>query len=366
MYTGIQSLLTAAVALALFAAALALHASEGLDTYVFLVSCLAIVPLAFFMGKATEAIAERAGPGVGGLLNATFGNAAELIIALAAMRAGMDQVVKASLTGSIIGNLLFVYGLAAIVGGLRREKQTFNATAASASATMLLVAVTGLVVPAVFGGVVETSREHMGVLSTLIAVILLGSYVAGLVFSLVTHRHLFDGGGHGDGDGGGGGRGAPRRDAGPLWSHVAVLIVATAGVAVMSELLVHSVEVASHHLGFTETFVGVFVIAVIGNAAEHSTAVWMAAKDKMDLAIGIAVESSKQIALFVGPLLVLLSLVLREDQMTLEFTLVEVLAVVVCTVILKFTCDDGESNWLEGVQLIALYLILGVIFYFTP
>jgi Ca2+:H+ antiporter len=129
---------------------------------------------------------------------------------------------------------------------------------------------------------------------------------------------------------------------------------------------VHSVEVASHRLGFTETFVGVFVIAIIGNAAEHSTAVWMAAKDKMDLAIGIAVESSKQIALFVGPLLVLLSLVFREDQMTLEFTLVEVLAVVVCTIILKFTCDDGESNWLEGVQLLALYLILGVIFFFTP
>ena len=145
-----------------------------------------------------------------------------------------------------------------------------------------------------------------------------------------------------------------------------MLVSATAGVAAMSELLVHSVEVASEHFGFTETFVGVFVIAVIGNAAEHSTAVWMAAKNKMDLAIGIAVESSKQIALFVGPLLVLLSLVFREEQMTLEFTLVEVLAVVVCTIILKFTCDDGESNWLEGVQLLALYLILGVIFYFTP
>jgi len=297
----------------------------------------------------------RSGPAIGGLLNATLGNAAELIIAFAAMRAGMDAVVKASLTGSIIGNILFVYGLAALIGGLKREKQTFNATAASASATILLVAVAGLVLPAVFVGMGPEIQDKAGPLSTAIAVVLLVSYAAGLVFSLVTHRHLYDGARHGSEEHG---------PLNPLWLDLLILLLATAGIAVMSEILVHSVEAASEHLGFSEIFIGVFVVAVVGNAAEHSTAVWMAAKNKMDLAIGIAVESSKQIALFVGPLLVLLSLVFRDDQMTLVFHPVEVLAVVFCTVILKFSCDDGESNWLEGFQFLCLYVVLGIVFFF--
>ena len=352
----------------MIALSLTCHFVLHAETWVFITSCLAIVPLAFFMGKATEAIAERSGPAVGGLLNATFGNAAELIIAFAAMRAGLDTVVKASLTGSIIGNILFVLGLAMVVGGVRRERQRFNATAASASATMLLVAVSGLVVPAAFLGFSDYYEDiepawqgatsFIGPLSTAIAVVLLLSYFAGLAFSLLTHRHLYDG------------EGTAKKDhLAPEMSQraaVIVLVVSTAGIAVMSELLVHSVEAASASLGLTHTFMGVFVVAVVGNAAEHFSAVWMAAKDKMDLAIGIAVESSKQIALFVGPMLVLMSLVFREQQMTLAFAPVEVLAVVVCTVILKFTCDDGESNWLEGVQLICLYLILGIVFYFTP
>ena len=364
----VQTIGASSLSIGLITTSLMLHFLTHAETLVFITSCLAIVPLAFFMGKATEAIAERSGPAIGGLLNATFGNAAELIIAFTAMRAGMDTVVKASLTGSIIGNILFVFGMAMVVGGVRRNKQTFNATAASTSATMLLVAVAGLVLPAAFVGFSEYhqaldpdwvgAEPYLGPLSTAIAVVLLLSYLAGLVFSLITHRHLYDGD-------------APVPDEHhepemSLRSGVIVLVVATAGVALMSELLVHSVEAASHRLGFTETFVGVFVIAIVGNAAEHSAAVWMAAKDKMDLAIGIAVESSKQIALFVGPLLVLASLVLRDEQMTLAFAPMEVLAVVVCTVILKFTCDDGESNWLEGVQLICLYLILGIVFYFTP
>jgi len=231
----------------------------------------------------------------------------------------------------------FVYGLAALVGGIKREKQTFNATAASASATILLVAVSGLVLPAVFVGMGPTLQGKVGPLSTAIAVVLI-SYGAGLIFSLVTHRHLYDGARH------------------SATEH--------AGIVVMSEILVHSVEAASERLGLSEIFIGVFVVAVVGNAAEHSTAVWMAAKNKMDLAIGIAVESSKQIALFVAPLLVLLSLFFRDEQMTLVFHPVEVLAVVFCTVILKFSCDDGESNWLEGVQLLCLYLVLGIVFYF--
>lgn len=348
-------ILVAAASVTLFTLTVVLHVVEASATVVFGGSCLAIIPLAFFMGKATEGIAERAGPSIGGLLNATLGNAAELIIAFAAMRAGMDAVVKASLTGSIIGNILFVYGLAALVGGVRREKQTFNATAASASATILLVAVAGLVLPAVFVHLGPEIEAKAGPLSTAIAVVLLVSYAAGLLFSLWTHRHLYDGGRGG---------GVAHGPLNPLWLDLLTLLLATAGIAVMSEILVHSVEAASEHLGFSELFIGVFVVAVVGNAAEHSTAVWMAAKNKMDLAIGIAVESSKQIALFVGPLLVLLSLLFRDDQMTLVFHPVEVLAVVFCTVILKFSCDDGESNWLEGVQLLCLYVILGIVFYF--
>lgn len=349
------TILAAIASFGLVVCTVAMHLLHVSATVVFVSSCLSIVPLAFFMGKATEGIADRAGPAIGGLLNATLGNAAELIIAFVAMRAGMDAVVKASLTGSIIGNILFVYGLAALVGGIKREKQTFNATAASASATILLVAVAGLVLPAVFVGMGPEIQGKVGPLSTAIAVVLLVSYGAGLIFSLVTHRHLYDGARHGATEHG------PHR---PLWRDLLILLLATAGIVVMSEILVHSVEAASERLGLSEIFIGVFVVAVVGNAAEHSTAVWMAAKNKMDLGIGIAVESSKQIALFVAPLLVLLSLLFRDEQMTLVFHPVEVLAVVFCTVILKFSCDDGESNWLEGVQLLCLYVVLGIVFFF--
>ncbi len=335
-----------------------LHASE---MTVFVLSCLAIVPLAGWMGKATEHLAHRVGEGLGGLLNATFGNAAELIIALMALRAGLLDVVKASIAGSIIGNVLLVFGLAALVGGARKQGMTFNKTAASLGSTLLFLATVGLVVPAAFhhlgpaAALDFAGREHT--LSVAIAAILMICYVLSLVFTLKTHRHLYTAGDHDDGD----------RD-GPLWSRaraLAVLLAATFGVALMSELLVKTVGHAAETLGMTEVFVGVILVAVIGNAAEHSTAILVARKGKGDLAINIAVGSSLQIALFVAPVLVFASY-LFGSPLDLVFTPLEVVAVCLSAFILGMIAQDGEANWMEGVQLLAVYVILGLAFYWLP
>jgi Ca2+:H+ antiporter len=333
------------------------------QTALFLVAALALIPVAGWMGKATEHLANHMGEGIGGLLNASFGNAAELIIALVALRGGHIEVVKASITGSIIGNLLLVLGIAVFAGGLRYPRQTFNKTAVRASCTALMLAAGALVIPSVFhstaaqrpGGWSPVAEQN---LSLLIAVVLLATYGAMLAFSLVTHRQLFVGGNDT----------VPGEKAAPHWAvkkSVVVLLVATLAVAWLSEFLVGAVEAAQQSLGVTETFVGVIIVAIVGNAAEHSTAVTMALKNKMDLAFGIAVGSSLQIALFVAPVLVFCSY-LFPHQLNLEFTIPEIVSVVLAAFVAEQISGDGESNWFEGVQLLALYIILGVLFYFLP
>jgi Ca2+:H+ antiporter len=331
------------------------------------VSALAIIPIAGWMGHATEQLAHRMGEGIGGLLNASFGNAAELIIALIALRAGQIEVVKASITGSIIGNLLLVLGASIFAGGLRFKRQTFNKTAARASCTALMLAAFALVIPTVFhfaaarsGGWTPLAEQR---LSLAIAVVLLATYIAMLVFSLVTHKQLFVGG---EADiGTKADASDDHEDPWPIGKAVVVLLVATLAVAWVSEFLVGAVEAARHSLGVTEVFVGVIIVAIVGNAAEHSTAITMALKNKMDLALGIAVGSSLQIALFVAPILVFASY-LFPHQLSLEFTIPEVAAVVIAAFVTDQIAGDGESNWLEGLQLLALYVIIGLLFYFLP
>jgi len=323
----------------------------------FAASALGIIPLAGLMGHATETLAHRLGSGIGGILNATFGNAAELIIAIVALRAGQIEMVKASITGSIIGNILFVLGAAMLVGGIGRTRQTFNAQAAGTSASMMLLAVAALILPTFFHLMVR--NETVGgiqKLSAAISVVLLATYLLGLLFTLKTHKHLYTEAEEVVED-----SPAPASQAGALTT----LVIATVLIAILSEYLVASAEHAGKALHFSETFIGVMIIAVVGNAAEHSTAVIVARKDKMNLAITIAVESSRQIALFVAPVLVLLGLVFNQP-MTLEFSLLEVAAVGVAVLIVNSIAQDGESNWLEGAMLLAMYLILGIAFYFLP
>ena len=333
-------------------------------TAVFLTACAAVIPLAGWLGKATEHLAEHTGAGVGGLLNATFGNAAEMIIALMALRRGLTEVVKASLTGSILGNVLLVLGGAFLAGGVRYPRQRFNATGARSQATMLILATVALVAPAAFhriGGAAVLASE--GRLSLLISIVLLATYGLGLLFSLRTHRQLF--GGHGE-EVAAAEEVADHLEPWSLRRALTVLVVATAGIAWMSEILVGSVEGAAKALGMTDVFIGVVVVAIIGNAAEHSTAILMALKNRMELAVGIAVGSSIQIALFVAPVLVLASYALAPRPMDLVFSTAEVVAVVLAMLITQQITGDGESNWLEGVQLLAVYTILAIVFYSAP
>jgi len=325
---------------------------------ILVMSGLAIVPLAKWMGNATEELAIHVGPGIGGLLNATFGNATELIIAIFALRAGLVDVVKASITGSIVGNLLFVLGLSFFLGGWKREKQEFNRTTAGASGSQLALGVIGLLMPAAFYYTLNTTdtgrRDFLEQqLSFLIAALLIGSYIIGLIFSLRTHKHLYEGeGGEGEHEG--------------QWSvgkGVGVLVAAALGVAAMSETLVASLEEAVHVLGWSELFVGVILIPVIGNAAEHLTAVTVAMKNKMDLSIGIAIGSSTQIALFVAPLLVFVSLFFAQ-RMNLLFNPFELVAIGLAVFIVNLLALDGESNWYEGVQLLLAYAIIAIAFFF--
>ena len=335
------------------AAALQLVAPER-EIAIFVSSGIAIIPLAAFIGRATEALAKRFGGGIGGLLNATFGNAAELIIGVLALRRGFTDLVKASLTGSIIGNVLLVFGLCAFVGGVRHPVQRFNRTAAGLGSTMLLLSAIGLTVPAVFH---ELSRGGPGTelrLDTEIAVVLLLTYVASLVFTLKTHRAEYATGIVEDGS-------TPN-----VWPAVATLLAATAGVAWMSELLVGTVSTAAHQLGMSNLFVGVVVVAVIGNAAEHFSAVMMAWRNQMDAAISIALGSSMQIALFVAPVLVFASYVIAPQPMNLLFTVFEVVAVGLAVLSITTIAHDGETHWMEGVQLLAVYVILALGFYFLP
>ncbi len=335
---------------------------------IFAVSALGVIPTAAVMGQATEHLAERSGPGIGGLLNVTFGNAPELIIALFALNKGLHEVVKASIIGSILGNILLVLGAAMLIGGLGRERQRFDRTAASVQSSMLLLAAVALLMPAIFelvqgSGLPGAGEERVDYdstvenLSLVVSVVLIGSYVAGLFFSLKTHRDLFnpDGGEDEEEEG--------HREP---WSvRQAVLALAIAGIAVgvMSEILVGSISEASESAGLSEFFVGVIVVAIVGNAAEHWVAVLVAYKNKMDLAVNIAIGSSAQVALFVAPVLVLASYVLGPHPMALVFNGFEVGAILAAILIANHVTSEGESTWYEGVQLLAVYAVLAATFF---
>src|SRR5215204_436811 len=346
--------------------AIALELAHADAVLVFGAAALAVILCAAVMGEATEAIAAKTGPGIGGLLNVTFGNAPELIIAFFALLEGLQEVVKASIVGSIIGNILLVMGAAMLVGGLPREKQTFSRTAAHAQSAMLMLALVALVFPAIFqlihgGGLPQVGVDEVDFGSDLeklsfgVAIVLLVSYVAGLIFSLKTHRDVFN----------------PYREHEeeehhwPVRRAAVYLAAAAVAVGVMSEILVGSITEASEDIGLSEFFVGVFVVAIVGNAAEHWVAVLVAAKDKMDLAVNIAIGSSAQIALFVAPLLVLASFVVGDHPMALVFNGYELGALLFAVLIANLVTQDGESNWFEGVQLLALYAVLGLVFYFA-
>ena len=346
--------------------AVVLEIAGATPLLIFSAAALGVIPCAAVMGEATEAIAARTGPGIGGLLNVTFGNAPELIIAFFALEAGLQEVVKASIVGSIIGNILLVLGAAMLVGGLPRDKQTFSHTAANAQVAMLFLALAALILPALFqlihgGGLPSIGEERVDFGSELeqisfgVALILLATYVAGLIFSLKTHRAVFN-------------PYSEDEEEEHHWSvKRAAIFLAGAAVLVglMSEILVGSIEEASHDIGLSEFFVGVFIVAIVGNAAEHWVAVLVAAKDKMDLAVNIAIGSSAQIALFVAPLLVLLSFAVGPAPMALVFNGYELGGLVFAVLIANLVTQEGESNWFEGAQLLALYAVLGLVFYFA-
>jgi Ca2+:H+ antiporter len=345
--------------------AVALELTHASATIVFAASALGIIPTAALMGRATEELAARSGPGIGGLLNVTFGNAPELIIALFALNQGLQEVVKASIVGSILGNILLVMGAAMLAGGIGRDKQTFSRTSASVQTSMLMLAAAALLMPAIFelvegqglpapgaeaihyGGTVED-------LSLAVAVVLIATYVIGLFFSLKTHRDIFN----------------PEYEDEDTWgwsTRTSVIALAVAGVLVglMSEVLVGSISEASHSIGLSEFFIGVIVVAIVGNAAEHWVAVLVAMKNKMDLAVNIAVGSSAQVALFVAPVLVIASFFLGPYPLALVFNGFELGAILLAILIANYVTQDGESTWFEGVQLLAVYLVFGLAFYFA-
>jgi Ca2+:H+ antiporter len=328
---------------------------------IFASSAIAIIPLASWMSRATESIAERAGAGIGGFLNATFGNAAELIIAFSALRAGLYDLVKASLVGSIVGNMLFVLGLSMFAGGLRHKEQRFNPAGGRSQTTMLIIATIALILPAAYRGAEATDPAKLGPLSVTIAIILLATYAANLIYSLGTHRELFSGSESGEGEAHGA--------HGPGWSvgrAAAVLAGATVLIAWVSEILVGAIEPAGHALGLSAAFVGVFVVAVLATAAEWITAVKAALSDRLDLSLSIAMGSSVQIALFVSPLLVLASYAFGPSPMDLVFANGLVVTVLLATLIAVPVTADGRSDWLKGLQLLAVYVILGILYFFAP
>jgi len=339
--------------------AIVIELAQADPLYVFIASAAGIVPLAGWMGRATEWMAEHLGAGIGGLLNATFGNAAELIIAIMALRAGLHEVVKASITGSIIGNILLVLGLTFIVGGARYPTLKFNRTAASLSTTLLTLSATALIVPALFHSLAGAATRLERTLSIEIAIVLAITYGLSLVFALYTHRHLYVGESDDECDEA---LGFARV---PIWLATLILLVATGLVALLSEFLVGAIEQAARRLGMSDVFVGVFVVAIVGNAAEHSTAIFVALKNKIDLAVNIAVGSSLQVALLVAPVLVFTSYIFGKP-LDLLFTTFEIAAVALSVGVVNLIAIDGESNWMEGVLLIAVYAILGLAFYTLP
>lgn len=320
--------------------------------WIFSSACLSIIPLAGLMGEATEEISAFSGPRIGGFLSATFGNATELIISIFALKEGLFDVVKASIAGSVIGNILLVLGASMLVGGAKFKIQKFNENAIETSSSMLLFALIGLIVPAIFMHTVKPEKLNTAsyeMVSVSVAVVMFLIYIFGLYFSFYTHKDLY---------------GSEHDEAVEArWSlkkSIFILILATVAVAVESELLVSSVEPVTHNFGISKFFIGIILIPIIGNAAEHSTAVLMALKNKMDIAFEIAIGSSLQIILFVAPILIFLSLFFTP--MSIIFNEFELIAMLAAVLIANKVSADGESNWLEGLQLIAVYLIIAISF----
>jgi Ca2+:H+ antiporter len=337
---------------------LAAHFLEWGELIVFITAGLAILPLAAWMGAATEEIAVVVGPSLGGLLNATFGNATELIIALVALNGGLIDVVKASITGSIIGNLLLVMGFSMLLGGLRYKEQTFQSVVARLNASSMNLAVIAILLPTAMNytsiGISERTLQN---LSLAVAVVLILVYALTLLFSMKTHAYLYD-------------VGVAEieieaEEKPNIWIWTGVLLVCTLFVALESELLVDTLEVATSKLGLTALFTGVILLPIVGNAAEHATAVTVAMKNKMDLSLSVAVGSSMQIALFVAPVLVIAGRFMNQP-MDLDFNPFELVAVAVAVLIANSISYDGKSNWLEGTLLLAAYTVLGFAFYFHP
>ena len=336
-------------------------------TWVFLASALGVIPTAALMGRATEELAARSGPGIGGFLNVTFGNAPELIIALFALGAGLHEVVKASLVGSILGNILLVMGASMLAGGARRDRQNFEPRAASAQALLLLLATVALIMPAIFelvqGPGLPSPRDQAVAypsdvlsLSVGVAIILLLSYAAGLLFSLKTHAHLFNPA-HDEDDHGG--------EPWTVKRSVTMLAIAGVAVGIMSEILVGSITEASESIGLSPFFVGVIVVAIVGNAAEHWVSVYFAVRNKIDLSINIAVGSAAQIALFVAPVLVLSSFLIGPFPMALVFNGFEIGAIFLAVLIAQEITQRGDTTWFEGLQLLAVYAVLALTFFFV-
>ncbi|MGL5479211.1 MAG: calcium/proton exchanger [Clostridium sp.] len=320
----------------------------------FLLSALAIVPLAGMMGEATEEISCYTGPKIGGFLNATFGNATELIISFFALKSGLFDVVKASIAGSVIGNTLLVLGASMLLGGLKYKTQKFNKKVIEVSASMLLFAVIGLSVPAIFTHTISQdllNTKYEG-LSVFVAVIMFIIYILSLVFSFFTHKDIYAVSGDEEN---------LEKAKWTLKKSILVLGVSTILIALESEILVSAVEPMTKSLGLSEFFVGIIIIPIIGNAAEHSTAIVMALKNKMDVAVEIAIGSSLQIILFVAPVLIFLSLIFTP--MSIVFNPFELAALIVSVLIVNRVANDGESNWLEGVQLLAVYVIIAAAFF---
>ncbi len=343
--------------------ALLLELLNGDPTLLFITSALGIVPLAGLLGQATDALAEKAGDQIGGLLNATLGNAAELIITVVAIQAGLLEVVKASITGSILGNLLLVLGVSLLAGGIRHGLQRFDRGRVSVMMTTMTIAIIGLVIPSLFGITIErVNHSSVEYLSIGVAFALITSYVISLIFTLrqqpdsaaiaeaedvpVQHEHK-------------------SFIAGNLRLALAVLGVSVVLLALLSEILVGAVEPLIEAQGLSELFVGVIIVPIIGNAAEHIVAVEMALKNRMELSLGIAIGSSLQIAVFVAPLLVFIALLFNQ-QLTLVFNQFELAALLAAVIITALISLDGESNWLEGAQLLIVYLILAIAFFFLP
>ena len=326
------------------------------ETLLFVFSAHAIIPLAGLMGKSTDVIACFCGQRIGGLLNATFGNATELIIAFVAMKAGMFDVVKASLAGSVIGNILLVLGMSMLAGGIKYKTQYFNRNSINITASMLLLAVLGLSIPAIFTHTMpeRALTTQLEGLSVIVAALMLLVYIMQFVFSFVTHRSLYEETLTSDDE-----------DEPTMRLPVAIglLVASTICIAVLSEIFVGTIEPMAESAGLSTAFVGIILVPIIGNAAEHSSAILMAVKNKMNAAVEIALGSSLQIILFVMPVLVLLSLFFQP--MSIVFTPFEIVSVAASVLIANLVTSDGESNWLEGLQLVVVYIMIGAAFFFV-